>query len=503
MASASIYDNHQFIDHLYRCGQINKEIKPKIQSELLTKQPISREIERDLQKCAVHRVSSVNICLIKIKSVAPGSEEWEAYFNYIRWNQSAIGSELEFYLQQPCMEKHRGTITACQQLMDYVMDEFCKFTAADSSIINEFQHAFDIMSQSRRQQTDKVLLQAGKLFVNFVRLLSERYFYKETTVIKFVDIEMKAGVMIDKLSAGFPQQADAVKTVHENFVELRKMQDGYRAIQKDLLQKALQLAHARATESYLETAKRRMLDAISKVQRKLRDGLRTAIEVGEAFVHPIRHPRKIAENIYYALQHPLVTGEALIAWAKENPWKCAQIVVGGLCLGSVGFGGAALFIDYFFIDITSTVLTPLLVGAVGGGVTVPLSEAASRSRKLMEKAQNDEARLRSDYNSIERELNAQDEDIGLDDDWWTPLDEERKAAANCTDEQIDAMSAERLRQTESALIEYVPAIDEYLRHTHTDIVQRIQDMSTDQQEASVIQRASEILKRRIAATRDA
>ncbi|KAG4070403.1 hypothetical protein HA402_006545 [Bradysia odoriphaga] len=489
-----IYGNEQFMDHLYRYGKINNDVKK--QGENLS----GEEIERDIEKCGMHRITAVNICLTKIKSTVQGSEEWETYFDYIRWNQDALTVEFHSYLLQPCMEKHRGTISACHQLMNYVLDEFCKFTPADEAVISEYKHVYGMIAHARRQQPKKVLLQAGKLFVNFVDILTKRYFYKETADIQFADVQVEADVIIKTLSSDFPQQADTVKNVHENFVELRKMQDVYRVIQNDLLKKALKVAHARATENILQAAKRFLLNSICMVQQKLRDGLKTAIKIGEALVYPVIHPVETAKSIWYAIRHPVKAVKALGVWAVDNPWKCCAMVAGGLCLGAFALGGAAILFDLFIFDITATILTPLAVGGAIGGIMTPLAVAAKKAQQLVKKANDQVAGLKDNYLSLENNLKAEGDDIAIqavDENLWFLLDEAEKPSAT-PDQLSDTMSEDELRQTERELNEQLPVIEDGLREAQSVVKATINDMSPDQQEASVIQRASEILKRRIA-----
>lgn len=277
-----IYGNHQFMDHLYRYGAINYDIAGKKQAHDASASA-SEEIKNGIEKCAMHRVSSINICLSEIKSKAQDSNEWKSYFNYIRWNRKTIGDELNFYLQQPHLEKHRETISACRQLLNYVMIEYYNFPSADMAVFTEYKHVYDMITNSRRQPSEKVLRQAGRLFVNFINILTRRYYYEETeeSDIKFAEIELQAGVIKDKLMASrFRQQADAVRTVYDEFINLKTLQCCDRVIQNELIKKALTLAHERATETVFQTAKRLILDSISKVQSRLRDGLRTAIRVG-------------------------------------------------------------------------------------------------------------------------------------------------------------------------------------------------------------------------------
>ncbi len=54
---------------------------------------------------------------------------------------------------------------------------------------------------SRQNQPDKVLVQAGKLFVNFINILVSRYYYEEASEIKFGDVEIQYNVIICKLAS--------------------------------------------------------------------------------------------------------------------------------------------------------------------------------------------------------------------------------------------------------------------------------------------------------------
>lgn len=494
-----IYGNQQFMDHLYRYGEINRDIQVKKQETTSTEMN---------EKCAMHRVSSVNICLSKIKSTTQDSEEWKTYFNYIRWNQKLIGDEFQFYL--PHMEKHRGTILACNQLLNYVMNEFCNFTYDDETIFSEYKHVYDMVSGSRRQP-GKVLLQAGKLFVNFINILSSRYYYEEDD-IKFADIKTQAAVIIEKLTPAFHHQANTVKIVYEQFINLKEMQDCQHKIQNDSLRNALKLAHARATETLFQSTKRLILEAIRKVDRRLRIGLRTAISVGETIIHPILHPIETAKNVCNSFLHPVDSIRALITWAKENPWKCAAIAIGGLALGAVAFGATAFFVDMLIFDFTKTVVPYFLFGGGCGGVVVPLSVATNRANEMINIAKNDELKLRRKFNSFENDLNAQGENIAsqaLNEeniDWWSLLDgvhndgHQVNEAANETDRQIEAMNEEQLRQSASQLSEYLPNIENELINTQRVIEEATEDMSRDEKESLLIHMASEVLKRRMAET---
>lgn len=185
------------------------------------------------------------------------------------------------------------------------MDEFCNFTSADVTIFTEYKHVLDMITSPRRQPSEKVLLQAGRLFVNFISILTRRYYYygeTEESDIKFAEIEIQVGVIIDKLKASrFFQQADEVKTVHEEFINLMELQRRERVIQNELLKQAFELAHARASE-------------------------RTA-------------------TMKISFRNPVQSAKALTTWATENPWKCCAILVGGTCLVAVCLGKDASLID--------------------------------------------------------------------------------------------------------------------------------------------------------------
>lgn len=219
-----IYGNVQIIDHLYRYGVLSERQGKMSQAES----------ENSLEARAMHRVSSVNICLSEIESKKPGiGVVSDTYFNYLRWNRKAIISNYEHFLQQPCMEKHGKALKASYQPFNNVMKEFYDFTHADMSIINEYTHICDMIS-SQRCHPRKVLLQAGRLFVNFIKILTSRY-YDEETDIKFADIGMQAGVIIEKLTTEYCQEADTVKDAYEKFINWREVQDGLRMVHDESL----------------------------------------------------------------------------------------------------------------------------------------------------------------------------------------------------------------------------------------------------------------------------
>lgn len=237
-----IYGNEQIMDHLYRYGDM-----------LERKGKMSASINYDFEACAMHRISSINICLLEIESKKPGvNDESDTYFNYLRWNRKAINGEFDNFLQHPCMEKHREILNASYQLFDNCMKEFYGFTHADMSIINEHTHICDMISSRRRQPRKALLLQAGRLFANFINILKSRYYDEDTTDIQFADIEMQAGVIIEKLSTEHPQEANKVKGVYEDFNNWTKRQDSLRMVHIESLEKAMNLAHARATKAKVQ-----------------------------------------------------------------------------------------------------------------------------------------------------------------------------------------------------------------------------------------------------------
>ncbi len=220
-----------------------------------------------------------------------------------------------------------------------------------------------------------------------------------------------------------------------------------------------------------------------------------------------------AKNVVSAFLNPIKSFQALKAWAKENPWKCGAIAVGGLCLGVVAFGGAAVLVDMFLIDFTSKAALALFLQAGGiGGVIVPLSVAANRSKKLIERAKDEESQLKEKFDFFKRDLKERGEKIteqALNDgsnDWWTLLDgvNTERQAADEINQQIETMNVEQLQETESALMEYLPKIEDGLRCTIEDINVATGRTSHIQEKSSVLHRAADIMRRRIfaAATSD-
>lgn len=476
-----IYLDNQFMDHLYQYGQLSNDVKN--QSATLP----NNERERNIEKCVVCRIHSVNFCLSKIDSTEQGSKDWYSYFNYIRLNQDNIANELESYLQQPCMEKLHGTISACSQYMNYVMGKLCKFTVADEAIISEYKHAYGIISHSQRKPSTKVLHQTGKLFVNFVDILARRYFYIETADIKFGDLEKEAGVIFDKLYADFPKEAETVKMAHTNFIQLIIMQDEYRALQKSLLQQALKLAHARATRKALEIAKDHFLKAISVVKEKLRVALQNTIKVGEAIVYPIMHPTETAKSIWYTIQHPTESIHALLSWAIENPWKSVGIIaIGGLVGGLVGgiaFGAGGVM---------------SAVGTVAGAVA-PLAVTAQRAQTLVKSADDEASKRTSEYDTLVKKMETEGVNIveqALDGDLWVILNKRNEGAT--PDQELETMSYDKLLRNEKELSEKIPVIENQIQAIQKDAEETKRDMSSDLEDASVMQQASNILKKRIA-----
>lgn len=489
-------DNERFMDHLYRYGEIGIEIKAKTQQQ--NSAQIIEEIEQDRRKCALHRVTSINICLHKIKSLAPHSEEWSSYFNYIRWNHAQIMVELRSYLQHPCMEKDRETISVCSELLNYVLKEFCDFTVNDQSIISEYEHVFEMIVG--RREPKKVLLQAGKLYVNFINILTLRYYYEETNRIKFDDVKMQADLLIDKLSsANLSHQANIVEDVYKNFVKRREMEAGLRAFQKDKLKAALKVTHTRATESVFQAVKRRIEYTISVIRQKLRKGLETVITVGSAISNPILHPIDTAKGIFSCIRHPIQSAKALIAWAKLNPYKCCALVIGGLFLGVVGFGATAILFDALVYDFTTRVLPVYLTGAVLG----VFGAIANKANGLIQDANRDERNLMTSFDSFQSNLNATGENIvscamnDTNNEWWTLLDEFKAQTQADINQQIDTLNEDQLRLAEIRHTEYLPIIESQIDIASMAKQEATASMNHDGDDEVVLQRAERILRQRI------
>lgn len=497
-----IYGNQKFMDQLYRYFEITSDIKFKLQEENTA--AINKEIENLREKCALHRVLSVNICLSEINSTQKGSEEWQSYFNYIRWNQKVISAELNSHLLHSFMEKHRETVLACNQLMNYVMKEFCNFTSTDEAIISEYKHVYDMTFCPRRKQPEKVVIQAGKLFVNFINILASRYYFEESADIKFANVEMQYDVIIRELSSIRHEQAvNAVKNVYEGFIMLKEMQNSLRETQKRSLKKALKLAHARATETFLQNAIRMIEEAISMINKRLHEMLRTTIKVGRTIIHPILHPIDTAKNICNCVCHPVESAKALCTWARLHPWKCTGLVIGGVVLGCIGFGSAAILASF-----AASLINPLFIlempvslcfAYVASSVSGVLCVAATKSNELIQEAESDKLAKKKELNSLEKDLNAKGEQIAsqslneANNEWWNILDGQRLAA----NRQINVMNKDQLQLALTQHNGYLTGIQAGLRDANQNIQEETAELTTDQQDL-VVQQAADIIKRRIA-----
>lgn len=142
------------------------------------------------------------------------------------------------------------------------------------------------------------------------------------------------------------------------------------------------------------------------------------------------HPVKTLKNICNVIVHPVQSAKALFTWAKQNPWKCGAIVVGGLILGAVGLGGVAFLIDAYIFDFTVTVLPWLVVHVVRSSIVFffhceffafflknffflnfrwnccSISVTSDRANVLIKEAKNEESKLQHQFNRFASNLNA-------------------------------------------------------------------------------------------------
>uniref|UniRef100_A0A914PED3 Uncharacterized protein n=1 Tax=Panagrolaimus davidi TaxID=227884 RepID=A0A914PED3_9BILA len=352
-----IAGDRTFMDHYYLYLKLKKECEDSADDGA----------EDDKRKnCFEHYFAALNQCFLQIDKLCIGDIR-RNYLDWIRWNEINIIVELA-YFKDVLIEKSESIEEITAKIVDLMESNF-QLTETEKGVSHEYAHAFDRIQRkegSFEKINLKVLQQAGRLLINYISHLTQRCYvsktdrknydherlkseaeYLATTLRRFNEIEL----------------AESIETSINNFLEFCELDADAIIGQERMMEKATELAHKRATETFLETVIREIKERIKEIKegtlKKMSELVIASVVLKQAICHPIQ----TLTNFVNFVKHPIKTVKALIKFARKHPWQIGAIVLGGItigvCSGGVVFAGLAAI--HF-----STLPVTLPIAALGG-----------------------------------------------------------------------------------------------------------------------------------------
>jgi hypothetical protein len=418
-------------------------------------------------------LNAINICLTQIDSLPEGDIK-RNYLNYLRWNNLIISTQLDDFAEIAHLQNLlTSEIETCQEKIKTTIKSYFELNNEEKGLCNQYVHALSLAKDLKKRPGTlytKALQHTGRLLINYLNFLQIRGYNQkldrmDTTFeqlkneVEFVKTELRG--LDDALASDIK---DSIK-LYEDF---RDLDDCNAAQQDQLMEHALKLAHGRATENRLETVLRFISETMNMIKQMAAKKIEEAWEVSTAIFNPILHPIESTKNVIYAFKNMRKTLTEVVKWAKENPWKSAFIVLGGILIGACGVGGPLALV--FALDVA-------LLPVVAGVNALKIKEKRENDLKIEEaKAEALKSENTKEGEIIAREvlINQHRRDVlrkanELVDEQARNLRESEKQKNEVIKSQLDSMDLAKLNQTESALNDEKSQLEKHLRETQSDL----------------------------------
>uniref|UniRef100_A0AC35FP51 Uncharacterized protein n=1 Tax=Panagrolaimus sp. PS1159 TaxID=55785 RepID=A0AC35FP51_9BILA len=362
-----IAGDRKLIDNYYLYTKMKKEIdeKTKENGEL----HVQAEIIRDKKKCCICYLMVLSHCVKQI-DMLPLSQTQRSYLDWIRWNRLINLTQLRRFKNDPYLQENVELIETLIIKIQTLLDENFVFNEAEKAISNQYAHAMARIQRQTEQSVSidiRVLQHCAKLLINYMNNLKNRCYIKslDRPGYSIEQLKSEAEDLITSLRRmNDTALATDLKDALDHFMNFREFDETEAASVEELIQHSLELAHERATETWLQSAKRQLTEVINQIKLAASRKIGQILEASSVLAHPLLHPIDTLKNMGYAIIHPINTSKELWKRAKENPWKCAAIVVGSIAVGvGIGLGvtGIVLALD---LAITAVSLSPGVLGVL-------------------------------------------------------------------------------------------------------------------------------------------
>uniref|UniRef100_A0A914Z744 Uncharacterized protein n=1 Tax=Panagrolaimus superbus TaxID=310955 RepID=A0A914Z744_9BILA len=357
------------------------------------------------------------------------------------------------------------------------MESNFQLSETEKGVSNEYAHAFD---QIQRKEDNfekinlKVLQHAGRLIINYISHLTQRCYVSDdgkTDRENYDHVRLKSEA--DYLSTSLRrlneiELAEGVEISIKNFTEFCDLDNAAIIGQERMMEKAIEFAHKRATETFLESVIRKIQERIKEIKEGTKKKMSEVVTASAVLKQAILHPFETLKNFVSVVQHPIKTVKALIKFAKKHPWHLAAIVLGGFAIG-VASGGVA-FAGMAAVHFSTLPLTlPLAAlggvafgtGAVTSTAVISLGNVGDPIAKINDAEKREIAVLEAEKESVETENAEKGVEIAADikynqirrgtEENIKKFKEFMHDFEKSRQDQIDAMSFEELNATDREL----------------------------------------------------
>uniref|UniRef100_A0AC34RFV0 Uncharacterized protein n=1 Tax=Panagrolaimus sp. JU765 TaxID=591449 RepID=A0AC34RFV0_9BILA len=382
-----------FIDALYfyqRSKEDLKDIGNKVDGKIVE----TTERGKIEYFCCTHYLKAINHVLSKIQSVSKEDAKIH-YLDYIRWNRDIIETELDYFKCIEHLQHIVPNITECQENFESIISNHCQLTTEDESIVNQYIHSYERVERFSRKfgKTYKLALQhTGRLFINYINILKNRGYIKkfDRQGITFDDLKKQAEFLIAGLKHVDDDLRKNIEEAFKLYEEYCEFDDGYAKTNDELICKALELAHSRATENILQAALRNIKETIHYIKEKAKEKAAEAFEAGKLCTNLIRHPVETGKDVVKAFRHYRRTFEEIIKFAKNSPLKFAFLIGGGFVLGVIGCVTAAVIFSPL-VPVALAGATALAIGgsfgSLAAGTALTTMAAGARAAEVIDEAE--------------------------------------------------------------------------------------------------------------------
>ena len=513
--------DRDFMDYLYlyykkKNDLLNDTNKPK--DEL-------KEEEGELYS---YYLQAIWHCLSRISQLENCATQ-HFYLDWLRWNLDVILNEVLHFENVNTKEDAKQCIEAAKQAIMQTFRTHFQLTEIEKAISNQYVHSYELINRSGRLKKT-VIINTGKIFINYVDLLKKRYYIEnlDRENVTFAQLNAEADFLVEKLKGdnydlSLGTRVEYMKVMYENF---RSMDRELRIKDDENIKLALEIAHQRATESFIQSVKRKTFEAISQLKQKLIEKMNRAWEA--AIV--VLNPKQTMESFLNFLEHPIDSITGVLKWANENPWKCTAIVLRGVLMGAaVGIGVsyaaphilassfASLLPSYATVGLTAmsgSFIGSSIVGGIAGGLfplslvggnIIALKKEENRTQQEIELkermgdgelARNEEAGkciankylFEADKREFLKKHNSASE-------YFRRYQQEEQSLISARDGQFENMTAEELDETQRNLLEYVKELEEELQRTKAALGQGQSDTLQKQSDIVKVKEGMDALSR--------
>uniref|UniRef100_A0AC34FSX2 Uncharacterized protein n=1 Tax=Panagrolaimus sp. ES5 TaxID=591445 RepID=A0AC34FSX2_9BILA len=325
--------------------------------------------EEDKRAMCEQYLAVITECLNCIDKL-PFGDTRRNFLDWLRWNKLLIMTEL-LQFKEEFGGAYGLAIDGLTTRLFKLLDTAFVLTEAEKGESNEYAQAFAIIQRKEESfQSVSVLLvqQASRLLINYINLLTRKCYTKtfDRVDYSFQTLQGEVDYLVTALKRSNDYHlASTVEDTYKAYCEFCEIDEKSLAELDEQIKIALEAAHKRATETFLEHVIREIQERIKEIKAA------ASVKAGDIWsgmkLASRGRPSDHLANFLQMFKHPIKTVKKIKEFAVENPWKFTGIVLGGVAIG-VGAGiigaagGLAVGLAIFHC--------PLL--AIAGGATVGL-----------------------------------------------------------------------------------------------------------------------------------